>query len=153
MPENTHSIELRGVHGPAEYPRLVEIWRSAVVATHDFLGEDDFRRIESNLATTYFPAVELLVAELDGEAVGFAGVADGNLEMLFVADESRGSGVGTRLLEETIARRGVTRVDVNEQNKSGLGFYLSRGFTRVGRSELDGDGRPYPILHLELATA
>ncbi len=152
MPEKPRRITLRTADVPADFPRLVEIWRSAVTATHDFLAEEDFDRIENNLASAYFPAVDLLVAEVDGVAVGFAGVADGNLEMLFVSDESRGTGVGTLLLREAIADRGVVRVDVNEQNVSGIGFYLSRGFVQVGRSELDGDGRPYPILHLALPT-
>jgi len=28
-------------------------------------------------------------------------------------------------------------------------FYLSRGFMVINRSSVDGQGRPYPILHLE----
>lgn len=136
--------------GSAEYPALVEIWRSAVRATHDFLEESDFERIENNLASTYFPAVTLIVAERDGEPVGFAGVAEGNLEMLFVSAAARGGGIGSALLAEVIAKNGVTKVDVNEQNTGARGFYLSRGFQQVRRSELDGDGRPYPVLHLEL---
>jgi putative acetyltransferase len=128
----------------------VEIWRSAVRATHGFLAQADFERIEAALAPDYLPAVEILVAERDGLAVGFAGIADGGLEMLFVADESRGEGVGSALLAEAVARHGVTRVDVNEQNPGALGFYLHRGFQEAGHSPLDSDGRPYPIVHLRL---
>lgn len=69
--------------------------------------------------------------------------------MLFVADEARGEGVGSALLAEAVAR-GVTRVDVNEQNPGALGFYLNRGFQEAGHSPLDSDGRPYPIVHLRL---
>jgi len=29
-----------------------------------------------------------------------------------------------------------------------LAFYLSKGFRRIGRSETDAMGRPFPILHL-----
>jgi len=143
-------IVIRPCHGPAEYPRLREIWRSAVAATHGFLDAADFAQIESRLASDYFPAVQLIIAEKDGEAVGFAGVHDHGLEMLFVSDSARGKGVGSSLLAEVISGQAVSRVDVNEQNEGALGFYLRRGFVRVGRSELDGDGRPYPILHLEL---
>ncbi|MGB6243584.1 MULTISPECIES: acetyltransferase [Gordonia] len=146
----TSSPSLRPTSGPAEYPALVAIWRSAVLATHDFLDAADFAAIESRLATDYFPAVTLVVAERDGAPVGFAGVADDSLEMLFVADEMRGTGVGGALLAHAVTDHAVTRVDVNEQNPDAVGFYLHRGFTRVGRSDLDGDGRPYPILHLAL---
>ncbi|GAA4750951.1 GNAT family N-acetyltransferase [Gordonia alkaliphila] len=147
---NPHDTEIRASRGTEEYPALVDIWRSAVRATHDFLAESDFARIEGSLAALYFPAVTLLVAERRGTPVGFAGVADGNLEMLFVTDDARGTGVGTALLRATIADLGVRAVDVNEQNPGALGFYLHHGFTQVGRDDLDGDGRPYPILHLQL---
>ncbi|WP_370647815.1 GNAT family N-acetyltransferase [Leucobacter aridicollis] len=141
---------IRTTRGPEEYSALVSIWRSAVRATHDFLAEEDFARIEGNLADAYFPAVTLAVAERDGVPVGFAGVAEGSLEMLFVDDAARGTGVGSALLAHAIERLGVTRVDVNEQNPGAHGFYVSRGFAEVGRSELDGDGRPYPLIHLAL---
>lgn len=147
-PQN--NLVIRECTGETEYPQLVEIWRSAVRATHDFLAESDFERIESRLASAYFPAVNLLVAELEGTPVGFAGVLDGNLEMLFVADAHRGSGIGGALLAEAITHLGVAAVDVNEQNPGATAFYLSKGFTQAGRSELDGDGRSYPILHLRL---
>lgn len=151
MPTSNSDVILRAARRPDDYPELVGIWRSAVRATHDFLDESDFQRIEGNLASAYFPAVTLTVAERDGRPVGFAGTADGNLEMLFVSDGVRGSGIGSLLLAETIAKDGVITVDVNEQNSGAHGFYLSRGFTQIGRSELDGDGRPYPILHLALS--
>lgn len=149
--QDEQALEIRDSRGPVEYPSLVEIWRSAVRATHDFLEESDFDRIESNLASAYLPAVSLIVAERAGGPVGFAGIVEGNLEMLFVTDEARGEGIGTKLLNEAITEFGVTRVDVNEQNSGACCFYLSRGFERVGRDELDGDGRPYPTLHLELS--
>lgn len=149
MPTESPRADIRPTRGAAEYPQLVEIWRSAVRATHDFLADEDFARIESSLSSVYFPAVTLAVAERDGRPVGFAGVVEGSLEMLFVADEARGAGVGTLLLQHVIEHFAVVRVDVNEQNAGAHGFYLSRGFAQTGRSDLDGDGRPYPILHLE----
>lgn len=151
MTEDAASLTIRACLGAEEYPALVEIWRSAVGATHDFLDESDFSRIEAHLGSDYFPAVQLSVAEADGKPVGFAGVLDGSLEMLFVSAEARGTGIGSALLTEVIRHQAVTKVDVNEQNGDAHGFYLSRGFTQVGRSELDSDGRPYPIIHMELS--
>lgn len=40
---------------------------------------------------------------------------------------------------------------VNEQNPAVLGFYKHMGFTLTGRSEMDEQGNPYPILTLALA--
>ena len=134
--------------GADEYPRLVEVWRSAVDATHDFLAEDDRAEIEAQLASGYFPQVDLYVAERGGGVVGFAGVAEGKLEMLFVAASEHGRGVGSALLAFAIEECGVTEVDVNEQNPQAVEFYRRRGFSVVSRSAQDDQGRPYPILHL-----
>ncbi|MFF2493876.1 acetyltransferase [Agromyces sp. NPDC058064] len=149
MPE----LRIRPSIGVAEYPALVAIWRGAVDATHGFLTEADRDEIEAHLATDYFPAVALSVAELDGEPVGFAGTLDGGLEMLFVNADRRGGGIGSALLAHAIAEHGVTRVDVNEQNDAATGFYLRHGFEVAGRSETDEAGRPYPLLHLRLSAS
>ena len=39
-------------------------------------------------------------------------------------------------------------LDVNEQNPHALGFYAHLDFERIGRSAFDGQGRPYPLIHL-----
>lgn len=74
----------------------------------------------------------------------------GKLEMLFVAPEKRGKGLGRILVEYVTAHCGVRRVDVNEQNAQAAGFYARMGFRVVSRSASDPSGRPYPILHLAL---
>lgn len=144
------TVQIRPSTGPAEYPALVAIWRSAVDATHDFLAPADRDAIEAALASDYLPAVRLTVAEVDGRPAGFAGVLDGTLEMLFVDGTRRGSGIGSALLAHAVEEHGVTAVDVNEQNVGAAGFYAHRGFEVVGRSETDEAGRPYPLLHLRL---
>ncbi|GAB3305473.1 acetyltransferase [Epidermidibacterium keratini] len=146
-------LTIRPSSGPAEYPQLVQIWRSAVDATHDFLADEHRVEIEAHLASDYFPHVQLHVAELDGAPIGFAGVAGESLEMLFVDAGRRGHGIGTALLAHVVADCGVATVDVNEQNVQAAEFYRRRDFVQVGRSELDDQGRPYPILHLALTAA
>jgi putative acetyltransferase len=144
------AVRIRPSTGAAEHPALVAIWRSAVDATHHFLAPRDRDAIEAVLASDYFPAVLLTVAEVDGRPAGFSGVLDGTLEMLFVDAARRGSGIGSALVAHAIAEHGVTAVDVNEQNVEAAAFYAHRGFEVVGRSETDDAGRPYPVLHLRL---
>jgi len=146
------ALTIRPSTGPAEYPALVAIWRGAVDATHDFLAAADRDEIEAALPSDYLPAVALSVAERDGRPVGFSGVLDGTLEMLFVDATQHGGGIGTALLTHAIREGGVTRVDVNEQNVAAAGFYVHHGFEVVGRSETDEAGRPYPLLHMRLRT-
>lgn len=132
-----------------DYPRLIEIWESAVLNTHDFLKEEDFLCFKKQLPV-YFQYVTLLGFEQAGDLVGFMGIADGNLEMLFVDNDCRGAGIGKQLIAYAVANLQVTKVDVNEQNIQAVGFYEYMGFNIVGRSELDGEGKDYPILHMRL---
>lgn len=132
-----------------DYPRLIEIWESAVLNTHDFLKEDDFLYYKKQLPV-YFQHVTLLGFEKEGVLVGFMGIAEGNLEMLFVDNNYRGTGVGKKLITFAIANLQVTKVDVNEQNTQAVGFYEYMGFNIQGRSEQDGEGKEYPILHMQL---
>lgn len=134
-----------------DYPELLEVWEASVRATHDFLSEDAISSLRPLILEQYFDAVELrCVRSEEGKILGFCGVADGNLEMLFIAPDSRGHGIGTALCRHTVDRLGVVSVDVNEQNPQALGFYRHLGFKIVGRSPLDGQGNPFPLLHLSL---
>ncbi len=134
-----------------ELDALTDLWERSVRATHDFLAPEDipfFRRMVREEALS---GVEELYVIRDSENgfAAFAGIESGNLEMLFVAPEKRGKGLGRELVEYLVAHRSVRRVDVNEQNAQAAGFYIRMGFRVVSRDALDPSGRPYPILHLE----
>lgn len=132
-----------------DYAALSEIWERSVRATHDFLSESAINEIKSALIPDYFPSVDLYAASCDDSLVGFVGLRDDMIEMLFIDGGCRGRGYGSALIEFA-KRMGATKVDVNEQNPSAMAFYLAKGFTVVGRSDTDDAGRPYPILHLSL---
>lgn len=135
----------------SEYPILVEVWEASVRATHNFLKEEDIAYFKPLILSTYLDAVEVRCArDSKGNILGFSGVSDNNLEMLFIHPDSRGKGIGRKLLAHAIDELEVQKVDVNEQNEQGVGFYKHYGFEVVGRSALDASGKPYPILHMEL---
>ena len=133
----------------ADYTTLSAIWERSVRATHDFLNEDTITEIKAALVPTYFPNVELYAVSHNGYLTGFIGLRDDMIEMLFIDSDSRGQGYGSSLIEFALDR-GVTKVDVNEQNPSALAFYQAKGFKIIGRDATDSSGRPYPILHLSL---
>ena len=135
-----------------EYPALTELWEASVRATHDFLPEAHIQRLRPLILNDYLAAVELRAArDQQGKLLGFAGVHAHKLEMLFINPAHRSAGIGKALLAFAIAQLGVREVDVNEQNPQATGFYLHQGFVVTGRSELDGQGEPFPLLHLQIA--
>lgn len=136
---------------PDDHPRVVAVWEASVRATHHFLAPGDVEFFKPLVRDEFLHAVELAcVRGAAGAVAGFVGVADGKVEMLFIDPALRGQGIGRRLLRHAVDVMGATRVDVNEQNEQAVGFYLRMGFAVEGRSELDGMGKPFPLLHLRL---
>lgn len=139
-----------GTVAASEYIVLVELWEASVRATHHFLREEDILYFKPLILHEYLKAVDLTcVRDEKNKIAGFSGIANGKIEMLFIDPAYRGQGIGKRLLQHALQEQKVKQVDVNEQNAQAVGFYQHMGFRVVGRSDLDGLGKPYPILHLE----
>jgi ribosomal protein S18 acetylase RimI-like enzyme len=134
---------------PRDGERLFGVWEASVRATHDFLTEADVQalipRVHAILAT--FMPIHCL-RDADGEVVAFMGVDGTEIVMLFVHPDHRGRGAGRTLVEYATAGLGARRVQVNEQNAQAVGFYEHLGFGIVGRSPVDADGRPFPLVHM-----
>jgi len=131
----------------ADYPPIMEIWESAVKATHDFLSDEDFDFFKIAIPRDYLPNLSVYVLEDKGDIPAFCSVSEDNLEMLFVDANNRGKGLGKILVQFVLDELNIYLVDVNEQNPQAVGFYEKMGYQKTGRSETDGLGKPYPILH------
>lgn len=130
---------------------LLDIWESSVRATHQFLPEAEIASIRAYVPKALLRVPHLLVAETSaGMPVGFMGIAGSRLEMLFLAPEQRGRGLGRRLLTHGIRVYGVRELTVNEQNPQAVGFYAHMGFVPYKRTDHDEEGRPYPLVYMRL---
>lgn len=132
------------------YPALIEIWEASVRATHHFLPEENVLMLKPLILEHYFDAVELRCAIIKDQLVGFIGAANENIEMLFIHPDWFRQGVGQALIQYALDNLSVSKVDVNEQNPNAIAFYERLGFKRVGRSEQDGQGEPFPLIHMTL---
>lgn len=132
-----------------ESARVLEVWEASVRATHGFLSEGDIQFFKPLVLGALF-GLEHLVCVRDPEdvLVGFAGVAQGKLEALFIDPAWRRRGLGRVLTQYAVTMLGADRVDVNEQNQQAVDFYHRLGYVVEGRSELDATGKPFPLLHL-----
>lgn len=138
---------------PADGARVLQIWRDAVDATHQFLSREDRLAINAEVAA-FLPSAPLeLAVDQDNQAIGFMLLDGSHMEALFVAPAHHGAGVGRRLVESALTRHPTLTTDVNEQNLAATAFYERLGFARYGRSERDGQGRAYPLVHLRFLRA
>jgi putative acetyltransferase len=138
---------------PTDREVLLDIWLRSVRTTHTFVSEADIQsmipQVRNYLAST---EIELWVlCDDSGAIMGFMGMSGSKMESLFLAPEFHRRGAGRRLVQHAQALCGELTVDVNEQNTAARGFYEACGFVVEDRSELDDQGRPYPLLHMRLA--
>jgi len=135
----------------ADGARLLDIWRKAVDATHDFLTPSDRVAIEAEVAAFLPQAPAWLATDPDDRAIGFMLIDGTHMEALFIDPAWRGQGIGRRLVDHALSLHPTLTTDVNEQNAQAIGFYEAMRFARTGRSDQDSQGRPYPLIHLRYA--
>lgn len=134
---------------PELIAQLVKVWEASVRATHLFLSDGEIEHIKIYVPQMLEEVPNLVVAEVEeGHPIAFMGHADRSLEMLFVAPEVRGCGIGKQLVNYGIENYAIERLTVNEQNPQVIGFYEHMGFHAYKRTELDEQGNPYPLLYM-----
>ena len=134
-----------------DYEILIKLWEGSVRATHHFLSERDILTYKQLILSKYFDLVDLFCFKAHDVILGFLGLSNDNVQMLFIDPSARGKGIGKELMKFAIEEKKATKVDVNEQNEQAVGFYKHLGFVIMERFENDDAGKPYPILAMELA--
>lgn len=142
-------IELK--ERPPELLRqLLEIWESSVRVTHLFLSDGEIENIKQYVPQALKSVPNLIAAENEnGRPIGFMGIAEQKLEMLFIADNERGKGTGKLLLQYGIDNYSVNELAVNEQNPIAKDFYEHMRFKVFKRTDIDEQGAPYPLLYMK----
>lgn len=126
---------------PSLSDALCRVWESSIRATHLFLSQAEILRIKAYVPQALAAVAHLVVAESgNGTPVGFLGAENGRLEILFLSPDSRGKGLGRKLLEYGIQHFGIRELTVNEQNPQAVGFYEHMGFQTYKRTDQDEQG-------------
>lgn len=133
---------------PEDGAALIDLWRRSVDATHHFLSTEDRKAIDAEVCG-FLPHAQVTVAvDENDKPHGFMLIDGTHMEALFVDPDVRGTGIGRQLLQHGLSLHGALSTDVNMQNSQAVGFYQRMGFVETGRSDVDSQGRPYPLIHL-----
>lgn len=144
------NIEILDNINQEDIDNILNVWESSVRATHTFLKEEDIISMKPQVKEgAYYVNKLLCIRDEKSTIQAFMGVHDSKIEMLFVNANSRGNGIGKKLIKYAIDVLNIKFVDVNEQNIQGVGFYKHMGFDTFKRSEFDDQGNPFPILHMK----
>ena len=143
-------IEINEIRTPCLSDQLVQVWEASVRETHLFLSDKEIRIIRNYVPQALREVSRLIVLEDEEKhPVGFMGLEDQKLEMLFLSPEKRRRGFGKKLLVYGMENYSVNELAVNEQNPLAIGFYEHLGFQVYKRSRHDEQGNPYPILYMK----
>jgi putative acetyltransferase len=131
---------------------LLDRWLRSVKTTHTFVSPEDIEAMTPHVRDYLSSdAADIwVVCDDAGTVMGFMGLSGSKMDALFLVPEFHGRGAGRLLVRHAQSLFGELTVDVNEQNTAAHRFYEACGFTVEGRSELDEQGRPYPLLHMRL---
>ncbi|WP_297093112.1 GNAT family N-acetyltransferase [uncultured Draconibacterium sp.] len=130
--------------------QILTVWEKSVLATHHFLTSTDFEEIKELVSNINFHDFQVFCLTNENMVLGFIGVADKKIEMLFLDPEYFGQGLGRKLLEFAVKELHANKLDVNEQNVNALKFYHKFGFETFERTDKDEQGRNYPLLRMKL---
>jgi len=134
----------------SDQPSVLLVWERSVSATHHFLSRKDFDAIKNIVAQIPFAKLNVHCLVVENKIAGFISVIERKIEMLFLAPEYIGKGLGKELLQFALRKLGACQVDVNEQNEQAVQFYKKSGFVVSERSAKDDLGFDYPLLKLRL---
>lgn len=132
--------------------QLLFVWEKSVLATHSFLSKDDFISIREIVHTLDFNNFDVYCLTQEYKVIGFLGLLEKKVEMLFLDPNHFGQGLGKKLMDFAINQLKANKVDVNEQNSMAVKFYEKLGFATYERSEKDDHGKNYPLLRMKLVS-
>lgn len=130
--------------------QIISVWERSVLATHQFLSKEDFFYIKDVVKSIDFNSLDIYCLSDEMVVIGFIGILDNKIEMLFLLPEYFGQGFGKQLIRFAISELKADKVDVNEQNISATEFYKKMGFKVYERNEKDDLGKEYPILKMKI---
>lgn len=131
--------------------QIISVWESAVLATHHFLSPKDYLEIRALLQDYDFNVLDMFCLLDEDKVLGFIGLHQYKIEMLFLDPSYIGKGLGQMLVQFAISEHGAMLVDVNEQNLKAKLFYEKMGFEVYQRTDRDDFGKEYPLLRMKLA--
>lgn len=110
---------------------VMELWLNANRQAHPFISPAHWEQ-NLDLVRSLIPQAEVYVSGVPGVTDGFIGITEGNyIAGLFVAEQSRGHGIGKALLDHVKQLHPLLKLHVYRKNDRAVRFYLREGFTRA----------------------
>ena len=126
--------------------QVLDIWLSASIKAHAFIGSEFWQSTVSEMRDTYIPASETFVFEYEGQIAGFYSLYGNTLAAVFVSPSLQGKGVGSAMLVDAKTRRVCLQLTVYKENAPSINFYKKHGFILLGEQIDERTGHPELVM-------
>jgi len=130
----------------ADIDHILDIWLSASIKAHSFVGSKFWQSKVSEMRELYIPASETFVYEVEEQIAGFYCLYGNTLAAVFVSPSLQGQGIGSALMDDAKSRRSCLQLSVYSQNAPSIRFYKKHGFIALNEQIDEQTGHPEFIM-------
>ncbi|NLL82325.1 MAG: N-acetyltransferase [Tissierellia bacterium] len=114
---------------------VMKIWLEANISAHDFILED-YWKDNYNIVKEALPEATVLIYEDQEGIKGFIGIVEESyIAGLFVSDQYKNEGIGSKLVEKCKEDYSMLALDVYAKNVKAIRFYEKHGFRIINKKE------------------
>lgn len=106
---------------------IMSIWLSANISAHGFIPAEYWERNYDDVRKAIKDA-EVYVYDDEKQICGFIGLDGSYIAGLFVAQEFRSQGIGSRLMDYAKSIKNTLCLNVYSENRKAVDFYIAGGF-------------------------
>lgn len=119
-----------------DFNELTKIWLQASIKAHHFIPASYWESNTTKMQEIYLPMSEVYIAEDTINIYGFIALVEDTVAALFVSPEHQAKGIGKQLISYAQEMRSRLELNVYQENKNSVKFYLASGF-RIINEGLD----------------
>lgn len=119
-----------------DFNELTKIWLQASIKAHHFIPASYWESNTTKMQDIYLPMSEVYIAEDAINIYGFIALVEDTVAAIFVSPEHQAKGIGKQLISYAQDMRSRLELNVYQENKNSVKFYLASGF-RIINEGLD----------------
>jgi putative acetyltransferase len=119
-----------------DFNELTRIWLQASIKAHHFIPASYWESNTTKMQEIYLPMSEVYIAEDTINIYGFIALVEDTVAAIFVSPEHQAKGIGKQLISYAQEMRSRLELNVYQENKNSVKFYLASGF-RIINEGLD----------------
>ena len=119
-----------------DFNELTRIWLQASIKAHHFIPASYWESNTTKMQEIYLPMSEVYIAEDAINIYGFIALVEDTVAAIFISPEHQAKGIGKQLISYAQEMRSRLELNVYQENKNSVKFYLASGF-RIINEDLD----------------